>query len=99
MSGIILIIVLSCVTMFVVSKILTMVCYNARIIEMLAILITAITIFVIVKTSFYDVFNLCERISVENGVFVFAFGGGLCGSLLYLINCGIGQIATGCKLL
>ena len=99
MNGIILTIVVSCVAMFVISKLLTVVCYNARIIELLAIIVTAITVVVIMHTSFYDIFNICERISARNGVFVFTIGGSISTAVLYLVNCGLGQIATGCRLL
>ena len=95
MNGItVAVVVISMVMMFLVSRMLRRSIYIEKIIKGFALILTVVSTLAIVKCSFYSVFNLCERVSTGDGVFVFIIGGSMAVTLLFLAYCWVGQIAA-----
>ena len=91
----VIIVVISVVMMFLVSKMLKRNIYIEKIVEATAFILTAISEIVIVNSSFYKGFNLCERLAGDNAVFAF-IGGVIAGALfLFLAYWWVGQTAAG----
>ena len=95
MMNMIIVTVISMAVMILVGRLLKRSIYITKIIKGFAFIMTAISILAAVKSSFYDIFNFCERISTENGVFVFMMVGSMTATVLFLAYCWAGQTAAG----
>ena len=97
MNGI-TVLVISIVMMFLVSRMLKENTYIEKIVKATAFILTAISGIAIVNSSFYKIFNLCERLAGDNAVFAF-IGGVIAGALvLFLAYCWVGQTAADCEI-
>lgn len=93
MNGII-VLVISMVMMFLISKMLKRNTYIEKIVKATAFIMTAISVIAIVNSSFYKIFNLCERISSVDAVFAFIGGIIMTVIVLFLAYCWVGQVAS-----
>ena len=93
MNGIITVMV-SAMAMFLVCRLLKRSIYITGIVKVLAFVLTVISTLSVVNSSFYGIFNLCERISVRDAVFVFIIGGAMTVTMLFLVYCYVGQVAA-----
>ena len=97
MNGI-TVLVISMVMMFLVSRMLKENTYIEKIVKATALILTAISGIAIVNSSFYKIFNLCERLAGANAAFAF-IGGVIAGAVvLFLAYCWIGQTAADCEI-
>lgn len=87
-------VVISMVMMFLISKMLKRSIYITKIVKGSAFILTAVSEIAIVNSSFYKIFNLCERISSVNAVFVFIGGIMMTVIVLFLAYCWMGQTAS-----
>lgn len=98
MNGI-TVLVISMVMMFLVSRMLKENTYIEKIVKATALILTAISGIAIVNSSFYKIFNLCERLAGTNAAFAF-IGGVMVGGavVLFLAYCWVGQTAADCEI-
>ena len=99
MMNMMIVLVISIVMMFLVSRKLKENTYIEKIVKATALILTAITGIAIVNSSFYKIFNLCERLAGANAAFAF-IGGVVAGGavVLFLAYCWVGQTAADCEI-